>query len=96
MKGTRAKHVRLIGVDDQEDAVPQPADRGRLYYDHEIPDAFLGGLPGIACKVRWIRAHLPRATRIKIGRASAWYEVDIRAYVASLQSRSAGEERIAV
>lgn len=67
------------------DAVPDsrraPVERGRLYYDHQIPDAFLGGLPGVGNKVRWVREHLPRATRVKVGRASCWYERDIIAYL---------------
>lgn len=65
--------------------VPPPPDRGRLVYDAEIPDRYLGGLPGIARKVRWVRAHLPRDTRVRIGRRSAWYEADVAAYVASLR-----------
>jgi hypothetical protein len=59
---------------------PAP-DRGRLWYDFEIPDAFLAGLPGIEQKVRWIREHLPRESRIRIGQKSAWYEADIRAFL---------------
>lgn len=58
-----------------------PPDRGRLWYDIEIPDQFLGGLPGIVKKVRWVRQHLPRATGIRIGRQTAWYETDIRAWL---------------
>lgn len=54
-----------------------PPNRGRLWYDFEIPDQFLNGLPGIGQKVRWVRAHFPRDSRIKIGQASAWYEADI-------------------
>lgn len=60
-----------------------PPDRGRLWYDFEIPDAFLAGLPGIEQKVRWIREHLPRESRIRIGQKSAWYEADIRAFLES-------------
>jgi hypothetical protein len=56
---------------------PDPLNRGRLYYDYQIPDAFFGGLPRIGSKVRWVREHLPRETRVKIGRDSAWYEADI-------------------
>jgi hypothetical protein len=59
---------------------PAP-DRVRLWYDFEIPDAFLAGLPGIEQKVRWIREHLPRESRIRIGQKSAWYEADIRAFL---------------
>jgi hypothetical protein len=65
---------------------PPPA-RGRLWYDHEIPDQFFNGLPGIGNKVRWVREHLPRATRIKIGRMSAWYEADIVAYLEQERGR---------
>lgn len=71
------------------DAAPAPAvpipSRGRLYYDYEIADAFFNGLPKITEKVRWIRSHLPRSKRVKIGRDSAWYEADILAYRESLQ-----------
>ena len=65
-----------------------PPDRGRLWYDFEIPNAFLAGLPGIEQKVRWIREHLPRESRIRIGQKSAWYEADIRAF---LESRRAAQ-----
>lgn len=60
---------------------PEPPTRGRLYYDYQIPDAFFGGLPRIGNKVRWVREHLPRETRVKIGRDSAWYEVDILTFL---------------
>lgn len=60
-----------------------PPDRGRLWYDFEIPEAFLAGLPGIEQKVRWIREHFPRESRIRIGQKSAWYEADIRAFLES-------------
>lgn len=70
-------------------AIPRaPVEQGRLWYDHQIADQFFGGLPRIGNKVRWIREHLPRATRIQIGRDSAWYERDILAYIATLQSKS--------
>ena len=60
-------------------AVPlvAPVDRGALWYDFQIVDRFFGGLPTIGNKVRWIREHLPRGTRIKVGQTSAWYEQDI-------------------
>jgi hypothetical protein len=61
--------------------LPPPPNRGRLWYDFEIPDQFFGGLPGIGRKVRWVRDHLPRAKRLKIGQASAWYETDIVAWL---------------
>ena len=60
-------------------------DRGRLYYDFEIANEFFGGLPKITDKVRWVRSHLPRQSRVKIGHNSAWYRADIEEYVASLQ-----------
>lgn len=69
--------------------VAPPADKGRLYYDYEIPDAFFGGLPRIGNKVRWVREHLPRASRIKIGRDSAWYERDIREHLERQQAAAA-------
>jgi hypothetical protein len=76
-------------------APPQsPPNRGRLWYDFEIPDRFFEGLPGIGCKVRWVRDHLPRATRLKIGKASAWYETDIVAWLES--QREANRVRAAV
>jgi hypothetical protein len=63
---------------------PAPPERGRLWYDFEIPDHFFNGLPKITNKVRWVRTHLPREKRVKIGRDSAWYESDIIAYRDSL------------
>jgi len=60
-----------------------PPPSGKLWYDHQIPDEFFSGLPGITQKVRWVREHLPRGKRIKIGGASAWYEADIIAYIES-------------
>jgi hypothetical protein len=66
---------------------PPPA-RGRLWYDHEIPEQFFNGLPGITNKVRWVREHMPRAARIKIGRWSAWYEADILAYLEQERGRA--------
>lgn len=62
---------------------PVPHDRGRLWYDFEIPERFFNGLPKIANKVRWVREHLPREKRVKIGRDSAWYEADIVAFIDS-------------
>ncbi|HEU4629835.1 MAG TPA: hypothetical protein VFS08_08805, partial [Gemmatimonadaceae bacterium] len=74
-----SKHgVRFL---DAIDVMRPPPDRGRLWYDFEIADAFFRGLPGIALKVRWVREHLPRGARIKIGRHSAWYEYDVLAYL---------------
>lgn len=65
-----------------------PVERGRLWYDFQIPDEFLGGLPGIGNKVRWVREHLPRATRVKVGRASAWYARDVENYIESQTGRA--------
>jgi predicted DNA-binding transcriptional regulator AlpA len=31
--------------------------------------------------VRWVREHLPRQPRIKIGQESAWYEADVLAFM---------------
>lgn len=74
--------LALHGVDANV-VVPPPKARGRLWYDFQIPDEFFGGLPTITSKVRWVRDHLPRECRIKIGGASAWYESDILAYIES-------------
>ena len=71
-----------ITLFDDKLAAPPP-DRGRLWYDFEIPDEFFRGLPGIEQKVRWVREHLPKDTRIRIGQKSAWYESDIRAFLES-------------
>lgn len=65
------------------DDVIAPQDRGRMWYDFEIPTEFYKGLPGIKNKVRWVREHLPRAKRIKIGQRSAWYERDILEHIES-------------
>ena len=66
-----------------------PPNRGMLWYDHQIPDQFFGGLPGIGLKVRWVREHLPRATRIKVGQQSAWYELDILDFIEKERGRLA-------
>lgn len=58
-----------------------PPTKGRLYYDFEIPEAFLGGLPRVRHKTRWVRENFPRATRVKIGQSSAWWEADILAHL---------------
>ncbi len=63
--------------------VTLPPDRGRMWYDFEIPAEFYKGLPGIKNKVRWVREHLPRAKRIKIGQRSAWYEREILEHIES-------------
>ena len=68
-----------------------PPSRGRLWYDFEIPDQFFGGLPSIRNKLRWVREHLPRASRITIGRSSAWYESDVIAYLEQERGRAPQE-----
>jgi hypothetical protein len=62
---------------------PPPAGRGRLWYDFQIPEEFFAGLPGIGDKIGWVRRHLPRAKRMKIGGKSAWYERDILDFIES-------------
>lgn len=64
-----------------------PPNRGILWYDHQIADRFFGGLPKIGNKTRWVREHLPRSTRIKVGQQSAWYELDILAYLETERGR---------
>ena len=76
--GARAKLQRA-----EPNVIAPPTDRGRLWYDFEIPEEFFRGLPGIQKKVRWVREHLPRHSRIRIGQKSAWYESDIRAFLES-------------
>ena len=73
-----------MGVDRKyslltQDALTPPPNRGRLWYDDEIPEQFFRG----RVSVRWVRAHLPRAKGIKIGRDWAWYESDIIAWFES-------------
>ena len=72
---------KRLGLVTSADVALRPPDRGRLWYDDQIADQFLGGLPGIANKQRWVREHLPRAGRLRIGRHSAWYENDILAWL---------------
>lgn len=84
----------ILAPDGSSPGAPvAPPTRGKLFYDFEIPDAYLGGLPGITNKIRWVREHLPRATRVQIGRASAWYESDVLAYLATLQGTAYGVPR---
>ena len=84
MKATNGKHALSF---PKLAATPVEApQKGKLVYDEQIPDAFLGGLPGIEDKVRWVRRHLPKEKRIKIGRASAWWESDIRAWLEGKKS----------
>jgi hypothetical protein len=47
-----------------QEITTSPPDRGRLWYDDEIPDQFFRG----RVSVRWVRTHLPRGKGIKIGR----------------------------
>jgi len=71
----------LVAEDFVVEPIVAPPRRGRLWYDFQIVDEFLGGLPTIKAKVRWVREHLPRDQRIKIGGASAWYDADIVAWL---------------
>lgn len=68
---------------------PAPPDRGKLWLDSEISDAFFKGLPGIKNKLNWVRRRFPRESRIQLGRHAAWYESDIRAFIESLRGRIA-------
>ena len=83
------RRLDLVGADHER---LRPPDRGTLWYDHQIADQFLGGLPGIANKLRWVRQHLPRASRLKFGRQTAWYETDIRVW---LEEQRAGRRQSA-
>src|SRR5690242_4468509 len=65
----------LLSFDDRDPRTPPP-DRGRLWYDDEIPTQFFGG----RVSRRWVRAHLPRGKGLKIGRGWAWYEADVLAW----------------
>lgn len=81
---------RVITAGKSDGGVPQPPpERGPLVYDTDIPALYFDGLPGIKNKVRWIRKHLPSASRISIGRRSAWYERDILTYLESLRGAKA-------
>jgi hypothetical protein len=85
-----AKRSRPLSIEPAAPRTPPapPPSRGRLWYDHEIPAQFFNGLPGIEHKIRWVRSHLPRASRIKIGRWSAWYQTDIEAYLEQERGRA--------
>lgn len=87
-----SQQPRRLGLVQSADVALRPPDRGRLWYDHQIADEFLGGLPGIVNKLRWIRQHLPRGSRLKIGRQAAWYDADIRAW---LEAQRSGERKSA-
>ena len=58
-----------------------PPDRGQLFYDDEIADAFFKGLPGIGDKAGWVRRHFPKSKAIKIGKRSAYWERDINQWI---------------
>jgi hypothetical protein len=77
------KKPRPLSIEPAAPRTPSapPPNRGRLWYDFEIPDQFFNGLPSIGRKVRWVREHLPRETRVQVGRMSAWYEADVVAYL---------------
>lgn len=87
----RTEPLALHKGDATAPIAPPPSGRGRLWYDFQIADEFFEGLPKITSKVRWVREHLPRAKRIKIGGASAWYESDIVEFIQSQRE----SERIA-
>lgn len=75
---------RALGVVAPRSPIPAPPpDRGQLFYDNEIADAFFKGLPGIKDKTGWVRRHLPRSKRLKIGASSAWYEREINEWIES-------------
>lgn len=84
---TRARPPRtVVGTIHTERAVPHaPPDRGPLVYDKDIAARYFDGLPGVKNKVRWIRQNLPAASKVTIGRQSAWYERDILMYLDSLR-----------
>jgi hypothetical protein len=44
--------------------------------------------------VRWVREHLPRETRIQVGRMSAWYEADVIAYLEQGARPAAAGDRV--
>jgi hypothetical protein len=73
------RQFELVGSNQRVLTLPQ--NRGQLWYDDQIAEEFFVGLPGIANKVRWVREHLPRETRVKVGRRSAWYASDILAWL---------------
>lgn len=81
-----SQQPRRLGLVAGAGAELLPPDRGPLWYDHQIADQFLGGLPGITNKVRWIRQHLPKSLGIRFGRQTAWYETDIRAWLEEQRS----------
>lgn len=85
----RAATLRIVGDAPSPRAPQPPANRGRLWYDHQIADEFLGGLPKIKDKVRWVREHFPKETRIQIGRDSAWYADDIMAFLSMQRGKIA-------
>lgn len=62
---------------------PPAAGRGRMWYDFEIAEEFFAGLKGIKNPLRWVREHLPRGKRIKIGGSSCWFERDILDFIES-------------
>ena len=80
---TAARRLDLVKPMDRL----RPPDRGPLWYDNQIADRFLGGLPGITDKVRWVRVHLPKGMGIKIGRQTAWFETDIVAWLEDCRTR---------
>ena len=90
----KQRAMRLV-VPAPEGSRTAPIERGRLWYDFEIPDRFLAGLPRISDKVRWVRSHFPLSKRVKIGRDSAWYEADIHEHLAQQAGAQATPQRAA-
>lgn len=74
---------------------PAPPDKGPLHLDTEIPALFFKDLPGIKDKAGWVRRNLPREKRVPVGRRTAYFEKDIKDYIASSQGRVAGSRKAA-
>lgn len=95
-RSTTARPPLAIERSTATQPLTAPPSRGRLWYDFQIPDEFFGGLPNISDKVRWVRTHLPRASRVKIGQASCWYETDIQDFITSQREDVRAKRREAV
>lgn len=81
----RRRPALTVARSDVAPIAPPPSGRGQLWYDYQIPAEFFADLPRIGDKVGWVRRHLPRGKRIKIGGSSAWYERDILDYIDSMR-----------
>ena len=82
--------VRPINpIRERSPVPPAPPDRGQLYYDDEIAAAFFKDLPGIDDKTGWVRRHLPKSNRIRIGKKSAWWQRDIEQWIADGMKKEA-------